>query len=56
MMGLKFVSSGMYYFHAFSLHFENYVVRVSGLGSDIFVPTGVEYKCDNFAFVAFVPI
>ena len=29
---------------------------VSGLGSSVFVPTGVDSKCCIFAFVVFVPI
>ena len=49
-------SSGTYYFPAFSLCFDNYFGPVSGLGSGIFVPTGVDSKCDIFAFVVFVPI
>ena len=48
--------SGTYSFTTFSLRFENSVGRVSGLGSGVFVPTGVESKCDIFAFVVFVPI
>ena len=35
-------SSGMYYFCAFSLRFDESVVRV--LGSDVFAPTGFESK------------
>ena len=34
----------MYYFCDFSLPFEESVVSVSVLGSDIFAPTGVESK------------
>ena len=34
----------MYYFCDFSLPFEESVVSVSVLGSDIFTPTGVESK------------
>ena len=32
----------------FKLNFDNNVGPVSGLGSDIFVPTGVDSKCDVF--------
>ena len=49
-------SSGTYYFTNFSLRFDNSVGRVNGLGSEIFVLTGVEPKCDIFAFFVFVPI
>ena len=49
-------SSRKYSYTAFSLRFEDSVGYVSGLGSDIFVPTGDESKCDIFAFVVFVPI
>ena len=41
-------SSGTYYFTAFSLNFDHSVGSVRGLGSGIFVPTGVESKCDIF--------
>ena len=41
-------SSGTYSFCAFSLCFDNSVGSVSGLGYGVFVPTGVEYKCDIF--------
>ena len=46
----------MCYFPAFFIRFDDFFVRVSGLGSGIFVPTGVESKCDIFEFVVFVPI
>ena len=36
--------------------FDDYVVIVCGLGSGVFVTTGVESKCDIFVFVVFVPI
>ena len=49
-------SSSTYYFPAFSLCFDYSVIHVSGLGSDVFVPIGVESKCDIFAFVVFVSI
>ena len=49
-------SSGRYSFTAFSLRFDKYVGCVSGMGSGVFVPTVVEYKCDIFMFVVFVPI
>ena len=42
-------SSGTYYFCAFSLCFDESVVSVNVLGSEVFVPTGVEYKCAIFA-------
>ena len=35
---------------------EDSVGRVSGLGSRVFVPTGVDSKCDVFAFFVFVTI
>ena len=40
---------------SFPLHFDNSVSSVSGLGSGVFVPTGVESNCDIFAFVVLVP-
>ena len=43
-------------FTLFSLRFDNSIGRVSGLGSGVFIPTGVESKCDIFVFVMFVPI
>ena len=49
-------SSSKYYFTSFYLRFEDYVGRVSGLVSGVFVPTGVDSKCDIFAFVVFVPL
>ena len=49
-------SSAMYYFHAFYLRFDDYVDSVSGLGSGVVAPIGVESKCDIFAFVVFVTI
>ena len=48
-------SSGMHYFHAFYLHFDNFVGSISGLGSDVSVPTGVKSKGDIFAFDVFIP-
>ena len=48
--------AGTYSFTDFSLCFDNSVGHVSGLGCGFFVPTGVESKCDIFAFVLFVPI
>ena len=48
-------SSGTYSFCAFSLRFENSVGSVSVLGSGVFSPIGVEYKCDIFMFDIFVP-
>ena len=54
--GSDYESSGTYSFPAFSLHFENSVGRVSGLGSGVFVPTGVDFKYDILALVVFVPI
>ena len=47
-------SSGMCSFPDFSLRFDDTIGCVSGLGSDIFVPTGVESKCDIFSFVMFM--
>ena len=49
-------SSSTYYFPDFPLCFDYSVIHVSSLGSDVFVPTGVESKCDIFAFVVFVSI
>ena len=49
-------SSGMYYFTAFLLLFDNSVGIVNALGSGVFLPTGVESKCDFFVFVVFIPI
>ena len=54
--GSDYGSSGTYSFHAFSLYFENSIGRVSGLGSGSFVLTGVELKCDIFAFIVLVAI
>ena len=39
-------SSGTYYFHTFSLYFDDSVGSFSVLGSDIFSLTGVEFKGD----------
>ena len=39
---------------AFPLRFDDSVGRVSGLGSGVFSPTGVDSKCDVFLFVALV--
>ena len=41
---------------SFPLRFENYVGRVSGLGSGVIIPTGFESKCDVFVFVSFISI
>ena len=49
-------SSGTCSFPAFPLRFDDSVCCVIVLGSRIFVPTGVESKCDIFVFVVFVPI
>ena len=49
-------SFGTYYFTYFPLRFDDSVGCVSGLGSDMLVPTGVESKCDIFAFVLFLPV
>ena len=49
-------SSSTYYFPDFSLCFDYSVVCFSGLGSGVFVATGVQSKCDIFAFVVFVTI
>ena len=40
---------------AFPLHFDESVGCVSDLGFGVFVPMGVELKCDVFTFVVFVP-
>ena len=47
-LGSDSVSFGMYSFCAFSLCFDNYVGSVGVLGSDVFIPTGFEYKGDIF--------
>ena len=39
----------------FPLRFDKYVGCVSGLGSGVFVPAGVDFKGDVYAFVMFVP-
>ena len=54
--GSDYGSSGTYSFCAFYLRFDNSVGSVSGLVSGIFVPTGVESKCDIFTSDLFVPI
>ena len=46
-------SSGTCYF---PFHFDDSVGCISGWGSGVFVPLGVESKCDVFAFVVFVSI
>ena len=47
--GSDYGSSGTYSFRAFSLLLDNSVGRVSGLGSELFVPTVVESKRDIFS-------
>ena len=42
-------SSGTFSFPDF-LYFDDYVGRVSSLGSSVFVPTGVKSKCDFVRF------
>ena len=51
--GYDYESSGTYSFCGFSLCFDNSVGHVSVLGYGIFVPLGVESKCDIFVFVLF---
>ena len=41
---------------AFSLHFDDSIGSVSGLGPGVFIPKGVNSKCDISAFVVLVPI
>ena len=41
---------------SFPFRFDDPVGHVSGLGYSVFVPTGVESKCDVFAFVVFISI
>ena len=53
--GYESGSSGSYSFHAFSLRFDNSFGSFSGLRSEVFVPTGVDPKCDIFAFDVFLP-
>ena len=48
-------SSGTYSFRAFSLRFDESVGIVSVLGSDVFVPTGVNSKGDIFLYDIFLP-
>ena len=43
-------------FRAFSLQFDYSIGSVSCLGYGIFAPTGVDSKCDIFAFDVFIPI
>ena len=45
-LGSDCVSSGTYYFHAFSLRFYDSIGSVSVLRYGIFLPTGVESKGD----------
>ena len=40
----------------FPLHFDDFVGSVSGFGSGVFVPIGVESKYDVVTVVVFVPI
>ena len=40
----------------FPLAFDEYFGRLSGLGSGVFVPIGVESKCGIVTFVVFIPI
>ena len=53
-MGLDLGPLSRTLFRFFLLCFDDSVIHVSGLGSGVFVPTGVESKCDTFAFVVFV--
>ena len=41
---------------ALPLRFDKSVGRVSVLGYDVFVPIGVESKCDIVTFFVFVPV
>ena len=41
---------------SFTLCFDDSIGCFSGLGYWVFVPTGVDFKCDVFVFVVFVPI
>ena len=54
--GPDYGSSGTYIFKYVSLRFDNYVGSASGLGSGVFISTGVDTKCDIFAFDVFLPI
>ena len=47
---------GYYGTCSFPFYFDDSVGSVSGLGSGIFVPTGVKSKCEIFAFVVLVSI
>ena len=49
-------SSVTYSFCVFYLHFVDSIGSISVYGSGVFAPTGVESKCDIFAFDVFVPI
>ena len=51
--GSDSVSSGTYYFRAFSLRFEKLVGSVSVLGYDVFVTIGAESKADIFLRLQF---
>ena len=54
MMGLT--PDSMVHNFWFFFRVDNSVGNVSGLGSGVFVPTGVKFKCYTFEFVLFVPI
>ena len=43
-------------FTLFLWRFDDYVGSVSCFGYGVFVPTGVNPKCDIFAFAVFLPI
>ena len=49
-------SSGMDYFCAFYLRFDDSVGSVSCLGSGVFASIGFESKCNSSTFSVFVPI
>ena len=41
--------------HTFPFCSRNYVGRVSGVGSGVFVPTGIESICNFVLLILFVP-
>ena len=43
-------------FTVFICVLTNYIGSVCRLGSGVFVPTGIESKCEDFVFFVFIPI
>ena len=48
--------SGSYVTCNFTFRFDDSIVLVSGVGSGVFVPIGVDPNCDVVMLVVFVPI